>query len=195
MAKTEKRRLREEAERRIGALSAAERAERSETACRRLMRAPELQSAATVAAYATLDDELDVWPVIRVLAQSGRRILLPRCLPATRHMVCIEIHDFGKLAPGTFDILEPTSGDVVHVAEVDVVLTPGRAFDHNGNRVGRGAGYYDRFFLTPGCRAFKCGVAFDCQVFAAVPFNELDVPVDAVATESAFFRNHRSAAT
>ena len=190
MAKTKKAELREEVGKRVSALSASEQVEKSAAACRRLLDLPELQQAERIALYATLLDEIDVWPVIRWLHERRRHVVLPRCLPRQRRLLCLEVTDLRELAPGTFHILEPRSGRVVSETDVDVVITPGRAFDLSGNRVGRGAGYYDRFFLTPGMRAFKCGVAFDCQIYPAVPHDENDVPVDAIVTESRLWRNH-----
>lgn len=187
MAKEEKSGFRWEAEERIAALSPEERSRRSEDACRRILALPQVKSARTLAVYAPLDDELDLWPLIQSIADAGKEVVFPRCLPDVRQMVCIRVLDFTELAPQTFDILEPTTDRVVDVSQIDVVLTPGRAFDHSGNRIGRGAGYYDRFFFTDGCRAFKCGVAFDCQLFPRVPFDANDVRMDLVVTESATF--------
>jgi len=93
------------------------------------------------------------------------------------------------LAPGAFGILEPTSGQSVEASELDLVLVPARAFDRkNGNRLGRGKGYYDRLLERLSPRAFKCGIAFDCQILPTLPISPHDVPVDAVVTESGILR-------
>ena len=191
MAKEEKVRFRRQAEDRIAALAPEERSRRSEQTSRRILALPPVQSAKTVAVYAPLDDELDLWPLIHSLAALKKQVLFPRCLPDIRQMVCVRVDDFSELAPQTFDILEPTTDRIVDISQIDVVLTPGRAFDAAGNRIGRGAGYYDRFFLSDGCRAFKCGVAFDCQIFPHVPFDGNDVRMDAVVTESATYSPSR----
>ena len=193
MAKDEKRATRNEAGGRVNALSVLERAEKSKAACSRLLEVPEVQRAGVVLLYATMPDELDARPAIFALAEAGKRILLPRCIRETREVVCVEPedvqHDFVSDAPG---VPKPKGDRIVEIFEVDVVVSPGRAFDRVGNRVGRGAGYYDRFFIRPGFRAFRCGIAFDCQLFPVVPIEAHDIPMDAVVTESEFFRTRRS---
>jgi 5-formyltetrahydrofolate cyclo-ligase len=83
------------------------------------------------------------------------------------------------------------------IRRLDLVLVPGLAFDPAGNRLGRGAGFYDRFLAelrraedaggegaSGGCgRAVVCGVCFESQVVPAVPAESWDVPVKAIATE------------
>lgn len=63
----------------------------------------------------------------------------------------------------------------------DLYIVPGLAFDRQGNRLGRGKGYYDR--LLSGVTAPKIGLAFDVQLVAEVPHTLYDVPMDLVVTE------------
>lgn len=65
--------------------------------------------------------------------------------------------------------------------KVDLVITPGLAFDREGYRMGYGGGYYDRFFST--CDAYKLGVGFHEQLVDAVIRDEFDLPVDAFLSE------------
>jgi 5-formyltetrahydrofolate cyclo-ligase len=150
---------------------------------------PEIAAARTMLFYAPLADELNIWPAAYAFARMGRRVVMPKCVPETREVLCIEIRSFERdLMPGTFHILEPRSSHGLDIAELDVVISPGRAFDRQGNRIGRGVGYYDRFFARPDFRAFKCGVAFDCQIFPSVPIEPHDIPMDALVSESGWFR-------
>ncbi len=64
--------------------------------------------------------------------------------------------------------------------DIDLVITPGLAFDHNNNRLGHGKGYYDR--LLAGMRAFKIGVCFNFQLFNEIPYTLNDVKMDMVIT-------------
>lgn len=58
-------------------------------------------------------------------------------------------------------------------------MVPGMAFDADGNRLGRGKGYYDRFLaLVPD--AYKIGVCFPFQKFPAVPVDDNDVKMDII---------------
>ena len=61
-------------------------------------------------------------------------------------------------------------------------MVPAIAYDRNGNRVGRGKGYYDR--LLADTRALKVGVGYDFQLVDEVDAETHDIPVDMVITES-----------
>lgn len=86
----------------------------------------------------------------------------------------------------------PDGAEVVAFEALDLVVVPGLAFDPTGQRIGYGAGYYDR--ALPRCtRARKVGVAFELQIVIEVPARPLDVPVDLVVTEKRTYA--REAAT
>jgi 5-formyltetrahydrofolate cyclo-ligase len=80
---------------------------------------------------------------------------------------------------------------VVGESEVDVALMPGLAWDRAGNRLGRGAGYYDRLLAHPDWRAFRCGLFFATQEFPALPADPWDQPLQAVVTEREIIRTAR----
>jgi 5-formyltetrahydrofolate cyclo-ligase len=92
------------------------------------------------------------------------------------------------LVPGKHGIGQP-SPDCPDLPpeQVDVILVPGIAFDSTCARLGRGAGFYDRFLADPRVRAVKIGVAFDEQIVDAVPMDRWDVRLDAVVTPTRVF--------
>jgi 5-formyltetrahydrofolate cyclo-ligase len=185
----DKARLREEVARLIDALSEDERRQQSQAACERLAQVPEVRDATTILLYAPLPDELDVWPALHAFRDAGKRIVLPKCRPQEHELTCIEVADLkNDLVRCSYNILEPKSNDGIDVGELDAIVVPARAFDRDANRLGRGAGYYDRLLSTIRPDAFTCGIAFDCQIFDTVPTAPHDVPLDAIVTNSALFR-------
>jgi 5-formyltetrahydrofolate cyclo-ligase len=77
----------------------------------------------------------------------------------------------------------------VTVDEISVILTPGLAFSPvDGARLGRGAGFYDRLFATPGCTALRIGVCLDIQLTHPLPMEAHDEPMHALVTESGWVR-------
>ena len=79
-------------------------------------------------------------------------------------------------------IPEPVGPEYTTLEKVDMIVVPGVAFDRKRNRMGRGRGFYDRLLKsTP--NAVKVGVAFDFQIFDAIPVEPFDVPMDVVITE------------
>ncbi|MDD7362554.1 MAG: 5-formyltetrahydrofolate cyclo-ligase [Peptoniphilus sp.] len=98
-------------------------------------------------------------------------------------MLMTEIYRLDELEQNRWGILELPE-DIARDRtrdEVDLVLTPGLAFDREGYRMGYGGGYYDRFFSD--CRAFKLAVGFHEQLVDAVPKDEYDRSVDAFLSE------------
>jgi 5-formyltetrahydrofolate cyclo-ligase len=86
----------------------------------------------------------------------------------------------------TFGAREPSGGDVL--VDVDVICTPGVAFDLEGRRVGYGGGFYDRLLPRMSDSA-RIGVAFDLQVLdEPLPAGRFDEPLDALVTESRTLR-------
>ena len=91
---------------------------------------------------------------------------------------------------GAFQIEEPTGDDTADIAEIELIIVPGIAYDRKGNRIGRGKGYYDR--LLTATKATKIGVGYDFQfIDDEIPSEPHDVWVDVVITESRRLVIHR----
>lgn len=159
------------------ALSAAEQGHHAELICRHLF-ASALPLRSGVAAYAAFDGEPDIWPFIA----RHRRCALPVVESATR-MAFRAWRPGAPLRRNRFGIAEPAAGRPVHPLSLSVALTPLVAFDDAGNRLGMGAGHYDRRFGRAR-RPALVGVAHDLQRVQALPRRDWDVPLDAVVTES-----------
>jgi len=78
---------------------------------------------------------------------------------------------------------EPVEGMPVPVSDIDLVIVPGLGFDEQGNRLGRGRGFYDRFLSHRDFRGTACALAFEEQVVPAVPTGEGDMGVDMLVTD------------
>ena len=76
-------------------------------------------------------------------------------------------------------VLQPLGNQISNMDEIDFFIVPGMAFDRNGNRLGRGAGFYDRFF-NDRRGGIKVGVAFSFQLVRSIPVNDNDIPMDRV---------------
>jgi prolyl-tRNA editing enzyme YbaK/EbsC (Cys-tRNA(Pro) deacylase) len=103
----------------------------------------------------------------------------------------LEIREYrpDKLDRHAFGFSQPTTDSAtVDLADLDVVLVPGRAFDRLGRRLGRGGGYYDRFLATVPRGVVLVGVGTDSSTVAEVPADDSDMRVDWLATESGVVR-------
>lgn len=145
---------------------------------------PEYALASSVLFYMPVRGEADVLPLLQKALSEGRICALPKCAEDGKlRLFRVSDLDTG-IAPGKWDIPEPVEGRARECTgeTFSVILVPGVAFDWRGNRIGYGAGYYDRLLAArPG--ALKIAPAYAFQVLPELPCGPLDGRVDAVATE------------
>ena len=177
---------RAEARARLRAMSPAARAAAGERIAERVWTLPELSSAGAILLYASLPEEVPTDAIAREALRRGVTVTYPRCLPETRLMTLHVLRELEELREaGSYGIREPAlECPLLALRDVEVILVPGLAWDRRGGRLGRGAGYYDRLFADPHCRAFRCGRFFAAQEFDALPVDPWDVPLEAVVTET-----------
>jgi 5-formyltetrahydrofolate cyclo-ligase len=85
--------------------------------------------------------------------------------------------------PDAWDMPVPRAHAPVRTASLTAVIVPGLAFDRRGQRLGRGAGVYDRFLSTLAPHTLRIGVIPDAQLVEALPTESHDVPMHFVVTE------------
>ncbi len=83
------------------------------------------------------------------------------------------------VAGDKYGIPEPAGEAIDNEEDIELVIVPGVAFDRNNNRMGRGAGYYDRI-LRRIPAAKMIGLAFDFQMTENVPVEEHDIKMDEI---------------
>ena len=95
----------------------------------------------------------------------------------------------GKFSTGALGVIEPTSEIEEELETLDLVIVPLVATDHNGNRLGHGAGYYDKTFDSAKLlkRPKLLGLAHSFQVVKKIQSEEWDVPLDVVVTDKEVF--------
>ncbi len=135
--------------------------------------------------YNSLPDELHTRSFISRW-QDSKRFFLPRV-----NGIDLDIlpYDRTRMHVGAFRIEEPTGSDTVDPQEMELIIVPAVAYDRNGNRIGRGKGYYDR--LLSRTKALRIGVAYDFQLVDDIEAEPHDIPVDIVITESATYIRRR----
>ena len=145
------------------------------------------EGVSTVAAYASVGDEPPTRPLLDALRLRGLRVLLPRVDGDDLEWASYE--SWTELRTTDRGLLEPVGNAVSgSLAEVtDLVLAPALAVDRHGNRLGRGAGYYDRA-LKDVARGRIIAAVFDDEVLDELPAEPHDVPVAAALTPSGLVR-------
>jgi len=185
-----KRHVRRELRERLARITPREREAWSAAACARVVESAPYRRARTIMGYLPLHDECDVTPVLRAALDAGRRLCLPRAAWDDRSLVPagVESLEAGAFVTGRHGIFEPGPGSPeLAAAEVDLVLVPGLGFDEGCWRIGRGAGFYDRFLARLRRDCAQWAAAFEAQIVPGtdgLPRDAWDRPIDAVATES-----------
>ncbi|MBI2636286.1 5-formyltetrahydrofolate cyclo-ligase [Candidatus Peregrinibacteria bacterium] len=178
-----KSRMRLAIKERFSRLSAKDRSSESRSLCRRILESLP-QGPIALCAYYPLSDEADILPLFGELQKRSSRIFMPA-------------HDGGKLtframtaieniAIGEFGIPEPLrSAEELKPDDLAIALVPGRAFDCNGRRLGRGNGGYDAWIRRQrreNPQAQFWGVALECQIVQEIPVEAHDERMDALIT-------------
>ncbi len=147
----------------------------------RLFALPEFISARTIMFFASFRSEVETEPMIRRALHSGKRIILPKV--RGKELSLFEIKDFDRdLVPGAWGIPEPCEAYPAFLNDVALIIVPGAAFDEWGNRIGYGAGFYDK--LLPVFTKTTVALAFELQIVANVPADSHDIPVQKIVTEN-----------
>ena len=136
--------------------------------------------AKSVATYLPIGSEMDTAPIIAELQKTGTQIALPHVISRSSPLRFLAWAPGTQLAAGPFGLRQPRE-DAQELTP-DVILTPLLGFDRSGNRIGYGAGHYDRAFAAhPNAR--RIGIAWSFQEIEHVPADAWDIPLHAVATE------------
>ncbi len=158
----------------------------------RLTALAEYGAAGTVLCYVSFRTEVATHDLLSRMLAEGKRVVVPYC--EADRLELFRFLDFADLSPRTLGILEPKaelrvrSDRRVAVEEIDLFVIPGLAFDRQGGRLGYGKGYFDGLLKQARPDALLAAVAFECQIFDAVPVMPQDVRVDAIVTESNLYR-------
>jgi len=161
------------------------RAWASQEICTILLNHPDFKKAKRIGIFAGRASEIDL---LTLFSLAKRPFALPKTVPQTKNLKFVDIDSIEQLRPGNFGILEPLDSQNTNVwGSEDLILVPGVAFDQYGNRVGNGAGFYDRFFsLNP--LPQRWGIGFHQQFHdQELAHTHHDVRMGAIVTERGFF--------
>jgi 5-formyltetrahydrofolate cyclo-ligase len=165
-------------------LSEKQRIEESKKACQFLMETEQFKNASVVMLYLPLPHEVNTTSVILTAWQQGKLVAVPKISWQQRHMLPVEITSLESgFSTGNSGLKNPITGVPTPIEDIDVIVTPGLAFNKEGDRLGRGGAFFDRFFNSNGLNATKIGFAFSQQLFDDIPMEEHDMQVDMVVTD------------
>jgi 5-formyltetrahydrofolate cyclo-ligase len=130
--------------------------------------------------YLATAGEVETRGLIDALLARGVDLLVPAILDAT-HMAAVSFPGWDRLQVGRLGIPSPPAADAPP-GTADVVIVPGLGFSPRGERIGFGAGYYDRW-LADHPHATRIGICFEFQVCARIPVEAHDERLHYLVTE------------
>lgn len=140
---------------------------------------PLFQQASCVSLYHALPDEVQTVSILNRWYQS-KQLALP--LVQGDDLLLLQYEGPESVERGAFGIWEPKpTCRIIQPEQIDLLLVPGVAFDRQGNRLGRGRGFYDRLLRT--IQAPKMGICFDFQLLPEIPTEPFDQPMDIILTD------------
>ncbi len=138
------------------------------------------RSANVVAGYVKLGSEVDPSDLISAAVDMGRTIALPCLIGRATDLVFRKWQPGDPMEQADFGFMQPLPS--AEACNPDLILTPLVGFDRALNRLGQGAGYYDRAFAAfPD--SLRIGIAWSIQECDGLMTDPWDMPLDAVLTE------------
>ncbi len=145
-----------------------------------LIHHPVFLKAKKILVYLPTSEEVNIKPVIRAALRLKKEVFVPVVHSQKKSIALGKIQTVKmKFKKNIYGIHQPPRTAFLKPAQLDLILVPGIGFDKSGRRLGRGAGYYDRF-LKKTKRAIKIGIAFREQIINILPHQPHDVDMNQV---------------
>lgn len=134
-------------------------------------------------------NEVQTIEIIQYLQTLNCNIFIPRVNIETKEMDIYPYTSHKDLLESKYGILEPQDdpSQKINAEILNIVLTPGVAFDLKGYRIGYGGGFYDRLFEKIGKNVLKIALGFELQITNEIPVDSFDLPVDYLITENKIY--------
>lgn len=197
----EKAQLRKEIRENLNATTEEYRNEASGAIALNVLTLPEVRDCKTILAYFSVGKEPGTLALISKLLEEGKRVCLPLCIDLDEEghrtgtvdaMEARVIKSFDDLVPGAYGIPEPAAHTEMMPPEyMDLIILPCLSCDRDCNRIGHGAGYYDKYLSKVRSDCFTLAMCFEEILCEEIPTEPHDKPVDAVITEKQIYRWRR----
>ena len=137
-----------------------------------------LEGKENIALYINTNDEVNTLDFIPYFLQNFKTV---SASITDETMQFYKIENVKRLTPGFKGILEPLPNTLIEKEDIEVMIIPMLGYDKHCNRMGYGAGFYDRYLEE--FKGIKIGLAFAEQQYPLLPTNQYDVKMDYVITD------------
>lgn len=141
------------------------------------------RTARSVGLYSPIQNEVDTEELQRTALAAGKVVLYPKTTSAKDPWL-YRVSAPSQLVPARFGVAEPDGCAPMAPTDQEslVVFVPGVVFDHRGNRLGRGSGWYDR--LLARVNGIFVGLAYEFQLVEELAAERWDRKVHYIVTEA-----------
>lgn len=161
-------------------------AEASRTVCEKVLQSSEFGKASVIFGYLSFRKEISVDAVLQKALRLGKIVAVP-WIVSQNEMKAALLDSLDDLPFDRYGIrTAPEPVRVILPESIELIFVPGAGFTETGCRMGRGAGFYDRFLAQT--RGFRMGITCDSLLREYIPTDAYDQSVDALVTESGFIR-------
>lgn len=161
-------------------------AEASRAVCDRVLQSRPFREAAVVFGYLSFPNEISVDAVLEAALRLGKTVAVP-WIVSQNEMKAALLDSLDDLPFDRYGIrTAPEPVKLIPPERLELLLVPGVGFTKTGCRMGRGAGFYDRFLVQT--QGFRLGITCDSLLREKLPVDECDQPVDALVTETKYIR-------
>jgi 5-formyltetrahydrofolate cyclo-ligase len=161
----------------------------SKAICTHLVAWDIFKKAETILTYMPIRGEVDLRPLLAEFPE--KRWLLPRILPGEEGRMVFHLYDPEHMIVHPFGMAEPSPQlPQVPSSNIQLVLTPGLAFDRSGWRLGYGGGYFDRFLKD--FNGVSLGVVYRDLLLNTIPRGQYDIPMRWLVTEDGVIETNGS---
>ena len=145
-----------------------------------LLESDLFQNCNSLFAYSDVRNEVHTRPLIDFCFKTGKPVFVP--VTQKYEMFFSEIHSFSELEDSLYGIPSPKNPIPTEPDSGSLFVVPGLGFDKCGNRIGYGAGFYDKY-LCCRSRLHLVGFCFESQLEDELPADKNDIRMDSVLTE------------
>ncbi len=172
-----KHELRAQIRARKRAMTEEEICSRSEALGKRFAESEAYKAAKTIYGYLPYNQEVRTVPMLEKALADGKRVAVPKCYGSEMRFIYLE--DLSQVEKGYCNIPEPIADGPIGDDPTALVLLPGLAFDPQGNRMGYGGGFYDKFLAAEPNHP-TMALCYEFQMLPHLETEAHDIPADFV---------------
>lgn len=148
-----------------------------------VLKSKEFKKANVIHCFLSMNDrfEVETHSLVKSMLLKGKRVIIPVMNMVSGTLEHSELTSFSELELNKWGVLEPKELKPFDTNKVDLILVPLLGADLNGNRLGYGKGYYDRFLEKVTASSF--GLVFDEFILEKIPIESFDRKLSGIISE------------